>query len=84
MEGAVPVSLEHRPDGNALAVPTDHRLGAVALPLILAELRRETDHWFWALEAISGENPVPRELAGDVEAAASAWLRWGQERGLDG
>jgi len=33
-------------------------LGAIAVPLILAELRRETDHWFWALEAITGENPV--------------------------
>ena len=22
-------------------------LGATAVPLILAELRRETDHWFW-------------------------------------
>jgi hypothetical protein len=59
-------------------------LGAVAVPLILAELRRETDHWFWALEAITDENPVPSEAAGDVEAAAAAWLRWGREKGLDG
>jgi hypothetical protein len=58
-------------------------LGAVAVPLILAELRRETDHWFWALEAITGENPVPSEVAGDVEAAATAWLRWGREKGLN-
>ena len=36
-------------------------LGAMAVPLILAELRCETDHWFWALEAITGENPVPRK-----------------------
>ena len=58
-------------------------LGAVAVPLILGELRRETDHWFWALEAITGENPVPSEVAGDVEAAAAAWLRWGREKGLN-
>jgi hypothetical protein len=83
MEGAVPVSFEYRTDGHALAVSTDHRPRDVAVPLILAELRRETDHWFWALEAITGENPVPNEVAGDVEATAAAWLRWGREKGFD-
>ena len=34
-------------------------MGPKVLPLILAELHRETDHWFWAWEAISGEKPVP-------------------------
>ena len=57
-------------------------LGALAVPLILAELRRETDHWFWALEAITGENPVPPEFAGNVQAAAEAWLQWGRDKGL--
>ena len=57
-------------------------LGSMAVPLILAELRRETDHWFWALEAITGENPVPVDAAGNVHAAAEAWLRWGRDKGL--
>ncbi len=33
-------------------------MGPVALPMILRELKREPDHWFWALQSISGENPV--------------------------
>lgn len=57
-------------------------LGPQAIPLILKELARETDHWFWALEAISGENPVPHKDAGDVEASAQAWIKWGRERGV--
>ena len=57
-------------------------MGAPALPLILSELESETDHWFWALEAISGENPVPANAAGDVKAMAEAWLSWGTTRGL--
>ena len=57
-------------------------LGSLAVPLLLAELRRETDHWFWALEAITGENPVPTEVAGNVHAAAEAWLQWGRQKGL--
>ena len=28
-------------------------MGPAVVPLILAELEREPDHWFWALEAIT-------------------------------
>jgi hypothetical protein len=41
-------------------------MGWDAVPLILEELQREPDQWFWALEAITEENPVPREAAGKV------------------
>ena len=57
-------------------------MGPVALPLILAELQRETDHWFWALEAITGENPVPESDLGDMAASARAWTEWGKKNGL--
>jgi hypothetical protein len=57
-------------------------LGQPAIPFILRELERETDHWFWALEAISGENPVSTEQAGDANAMALAWLDWGRQKGL--
>ena len=57
-------------------------MGALAVPLILAELRCETDHWFWALEAITGENPVPVEARGSVSDAEESWLQWGRKRGL--
>ena len=57
------------------------RMGEPALPLIFAELRRTQDHWFWALQAITGENPVPEEDAGDLEAMATDWLSWADRRG---
>ena len=57
-------------------------MGRPALPLILKELERETDHWFWALEAISGENPVPAEQAGEVESMAKSWIEWGRRKGI--
>lgn len=57
-------------------------LGPAALPLILEELRRETDHWFWALEAISGEDPTSPEDRGYVQRLADAWIAWGQREGL--
>ncbi|MXY35894.1 MAG: hypothetical protein F4Y54_03835 [Dehalococcoidia bacterium] len=57
-------------------------MGPEALPFILDRLGRQTEHWFWALGAISGEDPVDPDEAGKVEAMASAWLRWGRAKGL--
>jgi hypothetical protein len=57
-------------------------MGWVGVPLILEELQREPDQWFWALEAITGENPVPPESAGKVRLMAQAWIEWGIRQGL--
>ena len=45
-------------------------------------MQREPDQWFWALEAMTGENPVPRESAGLVSEMAQAWIERGKSRGL--
>jgi hypothetical protein len=68
-------------------LPTYQRIigmGWPAVPLILEELRREPGQWFWALEAITDENPVPPEAAGKVRDTARAWVEWGEARGLIG
>ena len=57
-------------------------MGATAVPLILEELRREPDQWFWALEVITDENPVTPEAAGKVRLMAQAWVEWGKENGF--
>jgi 2-succinyl-5-enolpyruvyl-6-hydroxy-3-cyclohexene-1-carboxylate synthase len=57
-------------------------MGQPAVPLILEELRREPDHWFWALEMITGENPVPPEAAGQVNRMTEAWLQWGRDKSI--
>src|SRR2546426_12650752 len=51
-------------------------MGWSAVPLILEELQREPDQWFWALEAITDQNPVPPEIAGNVRQMAQAWIEW--------
>lgn len=57
-------------------------MGWDAVPLILAELRRRPDHWFWALHAITDENPVQPENEGVLPRMTEDWLRWGEVRGL--
>jgi len=52
-------------------------MGREALPFLFEELKRQPDHWFWALHAITGEDPVPPEEKGNVEAMTRRWLLWG-------
>jgi len=55
-------------------------MGAAALPSILADLKRTSDHWFWALRSITGVDPA--ENTHDIQSAARAWLTWGEDNGL--
>ena len=57
-------------------------LGPPVVPLLLHDLEREPFHWFEALQAITGEDPVPREHWGMIAAMRADWLAWGRERGL--
>jgi hypothetical protein len=57
-------------------------MGWPVVPLILEELQREPDQWFWALEAITDENPIPPEDMGKVRVMAEAWIEWGSKQGL--
>ncbi len=56
-------------------------MGKEAIPLILGELQREEDHWFWALKAITGEDPVPAGDRGQLPKMTADWLRWAEEHG---
>ena len=57
-------------------------LGAAVVPLLLHDLEREPVHWFEALQAITGEDPVPREHWGNIAAMRAAWLAWGRPKEL--
>jgi hypothetical protein len=54
-------------------------LGPVAIPLILKELSERPGHWFWALKAITGEDPVTPGAT--FKEAVDTWLDWGRARG---
>lgn len=56
-------------------------LGPAVIPLILADLARQPDHWFWALKALTGEDPVSPGDRGKMAAMSEAWLRWGRANG---
>ena len=77
-----------RPRGVDVAQMTKHpayariiKMGPTAIPLILEELDREVDHWFPALHALTGVDPVPESGMGNLSAMAEAWLDWGRREG---
>jgi len=55
-------------------------MGRSVVPLILEEMERQSDHWFYALALLTGENPVPADFTGTVSDAADLWIRWGRSR----
>ena len=57
-------------------------MGKAAVPLLLDELRREPDDWFWALHAITGANPVPAASAGNIRANGGGMAQLGFGKGL--
>jgi len=56
-------------------------LGKDAVPLILRELAKEPRPWFWALRAITGEDPVEDCDRGNVRRMAEVWRQWGKDHG---
>jgi len=69
------------------ACPAYHRImgmGEEAIPLIIDQLKKEgdePDQWFWALNVITGDNPVKAEDRGDFVKMAAAWISWAQRKG---
>ncbi len=71
---------------TAMAMHPDYQaiigMGPAALPMILEALSEGRGHWFWALKAISGVDPVPPQDRGAIPRMKKAWLDWGRAKGL--
>jgi hypothetical protein len=56
-------------------------LGKPVVSSLLADIQAGHFHWFAALRAVTGENPVAVTDRGDKAAMARAWLDWGRRNG---
>jgi hypothetical protein len=56
-------------------------MGPAVLPILFRELQQRPDYWFWALEAITGEDPTSPDDAGDIGKMTESWLEWAKRRG---
>lgn len=57
-------------------------MGPIALPLILRDLELTQDAWFWALRAITGEDPVRPDERGVIHLMTVAWLKWAVRKNI--
>jgi len=51
-------------------------MGPAAVPLIMRSMRKNPAHWFWALESITGQNPVKHSHRGNIKKMTEDWLEW--------
>ena len=56
-------------------------MGEPAVPLILARMQSQGGHWFHALHAITGANPIKPSERGNIAAMQAAWQEWGKLNG---
>jgi len=56
-------------------------MGAAILPILFRELQSNPDYWFWALNAITEEDPTNPEDTGDLLKLTESWLKWAKENG---
>ena len=79
-----------RPRGTDVEQMTQHpayqriiAMGEPAVPWLLQRLAENPDHWFVALNAITGARPVPPESRGRIKEMTQAWLSWGRQQGYE-
>lgn len=61
-------------------------LGEEVIPLLLKELsqrKNEPEHWFWALSALTGQNPISEQHRGNLVEMGKSWLEWGEREGYE-
>lgn len=51
-------------------------MGPPVIPFIVREMIKKPDFWFWALQSITGEDPVPPGSRGKVKEMTDAWIFW--------
>lgn len=51
-------------------------IGFMAVPWIIREMKKSDEHWFYALEKITGENPIKEGNIGKIDEMKKDWINW--------
>jgi len=57
-------------------------MGEKVLPLIFHDLKQNPSHWFWALNAITGADPIESSQRGRIDQMISSWFKWAKDKGI--
>lgn len=67
---------------NHIAYKEIISFGLDILPFIIDDLIENQNHWFYALETITGINPILNGDEGNIPAMTEAWSNWAEENNL--
>ena len=56
-------------------------MGKKVLSLIFQDLKSDPAFWFFALEKLTGCNPIEESHRGFIKLMKEDWLKWGKENG---
>jgi hypothetical protein len=56
-------------------------MGSLAIPFIINRMESGGGRWFWALKAITRNDPVPAEKRGETKEMVRIWKEWLQVNG---
>jgi hypothetical protein len=57
-------------------------LGKRALPYIFEDLKTSDNHWFYALESVTGQNPIRESHRGILPLMKQDWIQWAIENNI--
>ena len=50
--------------------------------LLIRDMTENSREWFWALSYLTGENPINRKDAGNLDKMIASWQKWAKDRKL--
>ena len=57
-------------------------LGQEVVPFIIDDLKATDNHWFYALEVLTGQNPIKENHKGIVPLMKDDWMEWAKANDL--
>jgi hypothetical protein len=73
--------FQHPSYTTILEMAKDNRYQVIRL--MLEDMQANRREWFWALKALTHENPVDQKDSGYKDKMISAWVRWGRRQGYE-
>jgi hypothetical protein len=56
-------------------------MGPTVIPLLLKDMQQNYEHWFHALQVLTGGDPTDPDHPGNIMLLTEAWVKWGYEKG---
>ncbi|MCB9385971.1 MAG: hypothetical protein H6509_15280 [Bryobacterales bacterium] len=74
------LTMEHPSYQAVLGMAQDDKKQVIRF--LLSDMQKNERPWFWALSYLTGDNPIKREDAGQLDKMIESWVRWSKKEGI--